>query len=142
MSTSVATLKNDCLIIILESVKLPAKSGGHVLQKTVVALHFCLLQAEQMEGICSEGSKGSGNRMRTEERLLEPFPSWQTLEIYVAAAADTTYAVSEAGGCVRGSWAAIGNNYRGIMYLPGEECRNKAEKNLTDKKKRQIIIIV
>lgn len=68
-----------------------------------------------MEGICSEGGKSSGNRMRTEERLLEPFPSWQTLEIYVAAAAHAIYAGSEAGGCVRGSCAAIGNNYRGIM---------------------------
>lgn len=113
--TSVATLENDCLIF--ESVKLPAKAGGHVLQKTVVLLHFCLLRAEQMEGICVEGGKGSGNRMRTEERLLEPLPSWQTLEIYVAAAADATYAGSEAGGggCVRASCAAIGNNYRGIM---------------------------
>lgn len=99
--TSVATLKNYCLIIILDPVNLAAKAGGHVLQKTVLVLHFCLLRAEQMESICSEGGKGSGNRMRTEEQLLEPFPSWQTLEIYVAAAADATYAGSEAGGCVR-----------------------------------------
>lgn len=52
-----------------------------------------------MEDICSEGGEGSGNRMRT--GLLEPFPSWQTAEIYVAVAADATYAESEAGGCVR-----------------------------------------
>lgn len=52
-----------------------------------------------MEDICSEGGAGSGNRMRT--GLLEPFPSWQTAEIYVAVAADATYRESEAGGCVR-----------------------------------------
>lgn len=40
---SVATLGNNCLIIILESITLPANAGGHVLQKRVVALHFCLL---------------------------------------------------------------------------------------------------
>lgn len=36
MPTSLATLKNYCLIIILES-------GGLSLQKTAVVLHFCLL---------------------------------------------------------------------------------------------------
>lgn len=39
--TSVAALKKIyCLIIVLESVKLPAKAGGHALQKTAVMLHF------------------------------------------------------------------------------------------------------
>lgn len=96
---------------------------------------FLLLRAEQMEDICSEFSEDSGNRMRT--GLLEPFPSWQTAEIYAAAAADATYAESEAAGLRQsllhgGSRAAIGNDYRGIMQLPGEECRTEAERNVSD----------
>lgn len=71
--TSVATLKKIyCLIIVMESVKLPAKAGGHALQKTAVMLHFfCLLRAEQMEGICSEGGRGvQASRMRTEGAIV------------------------------------------------------------------------
>lgn len=30
-----------------------------------------------MDGICSEGGTGLASRMRTEERLLEPLPSWR-----------------------------------------------------------------
>lgn len=97
--TPPTSLTNYCLIIILESVNPPA--GGHVWQENCSRAAFLPLRAEQMEGICSEGGKGSDNRMRTEERLLEPFPSWQTAEIYVAAAADATYVESEAGACIR-----------------------------------------
>lgn len=82
-----------------ESVKLPVKAGAHVSQENCSRAAFLLLRFEQMEDICSEGGEGSDNRMRT--RLLEPLPSWQTAEIDVAAAADATYAESEAGGCVR-----------------------------------------
>lgn len=85
--------------MLQESVKLPVKAGQHVSQENCSRAAFLLLRSEQMEDICSEGGEGSGNRMRT--GLLEPFPSWQTAEIYVAVAADATYAESEAGGCVR-----------------------------------------
>lgn len=69
-------LTNYCLVIILEAANPPA--GGHAWQENCSRAAFLPLRAEQMEGICSEGGKGSDNRMRTEERLLEPFPSWQT----------------------------------------------------------------
>lgn len=81
---------------ILESVGLPAKAGGHLFQKSVVVLHFCLSRWKAFVLKAARVQAG----MRTKERSLEPFPSWQTQEIYVAAVADATYAGSEAGGCV------------------------------------------
>lgn len=119
--TSVAALKKIyCLVIVLESVKLPAKAGGHALQKTAVMLHiffFCLLRAEQMEGICSEGGRGvQASRMRTEGAIVRTVSKLADAGDLCGRSGRRNFSRDQKreGGCVRGPWAAIANNYRGI----------------------------
>lgn len=87
-----------------------------------------------MEDICSEGGEGSGNRMNQVVRTVSKLAD--SRDLCGRGGRRNLRGIRSRGLrqslLYGGSRAAIGNNYRGIMQLPGEECRTEAERNVSE----------